>query len=175
MPKQPASDLRNKRPQFCLRNRLFIFLVYSFIFIKSISHYYLISKLFFCHIVQFSLILSFFHTMICLICATVFILIKSDCPENFNRFFYTQKVLCLLILTINTENFLIQSFIFNFYNLIGFYIHILLCNATFTVSTPATLPGSSEALYPPAASPRGYSVISHMPSFPVLPYQSVYW
>ena len=127
MPKQPASDLRNKRPQFCLRNRLFIFLVYSFIFIKSISHYYLNSKLFFCHIAQFSLIFSFFHTMIYLICATVFILIKSDCPENFNRFFYTQKVLCLLILTINTENFLILPFIFNFYNLIGFYIHILLC------------------------------------------------
>ena len=96
-------------------------------------------------------------------------------PRKFQPIFYTQKVLCLLILTINTENFLILPFIFNFYNLIGFYIHILLCNATFTVSTPATLPGSSEALYPPAASPRGCSVISHMPSFPVLPYQSVYW
>ena len=33
--------------QVCLRNRLFIFLVYSFILIKSISHYYLISNLFF--------------------------------------------------------------------------------------------------------------------------------
>lgn len=127
MPKHSASDFRKKTPSVCLRNRLFMFLVYSFIFIKSISHYYLILKLFFCHIAQFNLILSFFHTIIYLICTTVFILIKSDCPENFNRFFYTQKVLCLLILTINTENFLILPFIFNFYNLIGFYIHILLC------------------------------------------------
>ena len=150
MPKHSASDFRKKTPSVCLRNRLFMFLVYSFIFIKSISHYYLILKLFFCHIAQFNLILSFFHTIIYLICTTVFILIKSDCPENFNRFFlYTKSSLL-----IDSDRIL--------------YPYT-------TVSTPATLPGSSEALYPPAASPRGCSVISHMPSFPVLPYQNVCW
>ena len=168
MPKHSASDFRKKTPSVCLRNRLLIFLVYSFIFIKSISHYYLILKLFFCHIAQFNLILSFFHTMIYLICTTVFILIKSDCPENFNRFFYTQKVLCLLILTINTENFLILPFIFNFYNLIGFYIHILLCRLPQHYLVVQSTVSSS------GFSPRMFSNFAHA-IFPSLTVSSVYW
>lgn len=90
--------------QVCLRNRLFIFLVYSFILIKSISHYYLISNLF----------LSY-HTI-------------HDCFFHFS-----------------------------------------------TVLTHAASPDNSVSTYPPVASLPGCSVISHMPSFPVLPYQSVYW
>ena len=44
----------------CLRNRLFMFLVYSIILAKSISHYYLISSLYFCYIAQFMPVFSVF-------------------------------------------------------------------------------------------------------------------
>ena len=153
-----------------------MFLVYSNMPVKSISHYYLILRFCFCHIAQFASGFSVFLRNADFICATVFISVKYRFSENCTTMhcqFTPQKIPCLLeklqlsrtfttaIFPINTEDFSVCCYTLS---------HLL-----FTVLTPAALPGNSEAAYLPLDFLQGFSAVSHMPFFPVSLCQTGYW